>query len=260
MLISLKVVLEIQELDMKMIRLMRLKKGSLRELEHIDNLRNELKKQQNDKEIEISDLSRMISAQESKTQELKERHKKLDTRLQAVKKVDEYQSINQEIIQTDREIKATELITSDLIDKRNMEEEFCSKIKESLQQSEEGSIALENEIQERIRAFNKEGSEIKEIRDNLAKTADPEVMHIYQRLLNNKKDMVVVPISNGNCSGCHIAITAQHQNTVQRAERLVFCEHCSRIHYHHVHDESFVDEGADAGTKKRRRRKVVVAQ
>lgn len=259
MLKSLKVVLEIQELDMKMIRLMRLKKGSLKELEQIENLRNELKKQRTDKELEITELTRMITGQESKTHDLKERHKKLDTRLQAVKKVDEYQSINQEIIQTDREIKATEIITSDLIDKKTLEEEFSAQIKESLQQSEESSAALENEIQERIRLFNREGAEIKEQRDILAKTADEEVMQIYQRLLNNKKDRVVVAISNGNCSGCHISITAQHQNTVQRAERLVFCEHCSRIHYHHNETVVLDDEGAD-GTKRRRRRKPVAAQ
>ena len=42
MLQTLKVILDIQELDMKMIRLMRLKKERLKELEHIDSLRQEL--------------------------------------------------------------------------------------------------------------------------------------------------------------------------------------------------------------------------
>ena len=32
----------------------------------------------------------------------------------------------------------------------------------------------------------------------LAKTADPEILRIYERLLNNKKDRVVVPIENRN--------------------------------------------------------------
>ena len=258
MLNSLKVILEIQELDKKMIRLMRLKKGRLRELEHIDNLRNELKTQLGEKEIEISELNKTINSQDAKTSDLKERHKKLDARLQATKKVDEYHAINQEIIQADREIKATEQITSDLIDKRNMEEDFCTKIKDSLQQSEEGSIALENEIQDSIRTFNREGSELKQQWEALAKTADPELLSIYQRLLNNKKDAVVVPISNGTCSGCHIAVTAQHQNTVTRAERLVFCEHCGRLHYPY-HEEAPVSDGTETGVKRRRRRTPVAA-
>ena len=99
--------------------------------------------------------------------------------------------------------------------------------------------------------INLEGSELKSGRDLLAKTADPEIMRIYQRLLNNKKDRVVVPIENRTCSGCHIALTAQHENVVRKGERLVFCEHCSRIHYW---QESEAIEGTAVATKKRRRR------
>lgn len=248
---SLKVILEIQEFDMKMIRLMRLKKERLKELEHIDTLRHDLQKQQIDKQTEISELSRTIAAQEGKIFEIKEKIKKLEARQSSVKKVDEFNAITQEMTQSERERIATEQITSDLIDKRNLEEEILTKIKESLQQSEESSIVLENEIKESIRMINKEGSELKLGRDLLAKTADPEIMRIYHRLLNNKKDRVVVPIENRTCSGCHIALTAQHENVVRKGERLIFCEHCSRIHYWQESEEI---EGASVPTKRRRRR------
>lgn len=153
--------------------------------------------------------------------------------------------------QAERERIATEAITSDLIDKRNLEEEILVKIKESLQQSESSSAALEEEIKNSIRLINKEGAGLQASRELLAKTADPETMRIYQRLLNNKKDRVVVPIENRTCSGCHIALTAQHENVVRKGERLVFCEHCSRIHYW---QEMEVAEGTEAPTKRRRRK------
>jgi predicted nucleic acid-binding Zn-ribbon protein len=251
MLQSLKVVLEIQELDMKMIRLMRLKKERLKELEHIDNLRQELKKQQVEKEAEIGELSRSIAAQEIKIGEIKEKIKKLEARQSSVKKVDEFNAITQEMTQAERERIATEQIASDMIDKRNLEEEILTKIKDSLRQSEESSVALENEIKEGIRLINKEGSEIKALRDTMAKTADPEIMKIYERLLNNKKDRVVVPIENRTCSGCHIALTAQHENAVRKGERIIFCEHCSRIHFWQAAEEVEVEGGAP---KRRRRR------
>lgn len=251
MLPSLKVVLDIQELDMKMIRLMRLKKERLKELEHIDSLRQELTKQQSDKEIEIADLNRTLSAQEVKIVEIKEKIKKLEGKQNTVKKVDEFNALTQEMTTSERERIATEQIASDLIDKRNLEEEILEKIKESLKQSEESSRTLENEIRESIRLINQEGSDIKSSRDLLAKTADPEVMRIYQRLLNNKKDRVVVPIENRTCSGCHIALTAQHENVVRKGERLVFCEHCSRIHFWQESEEI---EGTAVATKRRRRR------
>ncbi len=86
----------------------------------------------------------------------------------------------------------------------------------------------------------------------LAKTADPEIMRIYERLLNNKKDRVVVPIENRTCSGCHIALTAQHENVVRKGERLIFCEHCSRIHYW---QESEADRRHRSRRRRRRRRR-----
>ena len=251
MLQDLKIVLDIQELDMKMIRLMRLKKERLGELDHIDSLRQELHKQQNEKQSEIAELSRTIAAQEMKIFEIKERIKKLETKQNTVKKVDEFNALTQEMTSSEREKIATEHIASDLIDKRTLEEEILSKIKESLQQSEESSRTLEAEIKESIRLINLEGGELKTSRDQLAKTADPEIMRIYQRLLNNKKDRVVVPIENRACSGCHIALTAQHENIVRRGERLTFCEHCSRIHYWQESEEI---EGTAVATKRRRRR------
>jgi len=251
MLQSLKVILDIQEVDMKMIRLMRLKKERLKELEHIDSLRQELHKQQAEKQAEIADLSRTIAAQEAKIVDIKERIKKLETKQNTVKKVDEFNALTQEMTSSERERIATEHIASDLIDKRNLEEEILGKIKESLQQSEASSQNLENEIKESIRLINLEGAELKISRDELAKTADPEILRIYQRLLNNKKDRVVVPIENRNCSGCHIALTAQHENVVRKGERLTFCEHCSRIHYW---QESEDLEGTAVATKRRRRR------
>lgn len=248
---ALKIILDIQELDMKMIRLMRLKKERLAELQHIDSLRQELIQQQTDKQEEIVELSRTISSQEIKIQEIKEKIKKLEAKQSTVKKVDEFNALTHEMTAAEREKIATEHIASDMIDKRNLEEEILQKIKDSLIQSEESSKALEEEIKGSIRMINQEGLELKAARDILAKEADPEVLRIYEKLLNNKKDRVVVPIENRNCNGCHIALTAQHENLVRKGERLVFCEHCSRIHYWQESEE--LDGAATA--KKRRRRK-----
>ncbi|MBF8263499.1 MAG: zf-RING 7 protein [Parachlamydiales bacterium] len=251
MLQQLKVILDIQEYDMKMIRLMRLKKERMTELRHIESLRQELRQQQADKEKEIGGLNLTISNQETRIHEIRERIKKLEARQNSVKKVDEFNALTQEMTQSEREKIATEQATSDLIDKRNMEEEILEKIKTSLKESEESSRNLENEIVSSIRLINQEGQELKTAREALAKNADPEIMRIYERLLNNKKDRVIVPLENRTCSGCHIALTAQHENLVRKGERLVFCEHCSRIHYW---QESEQIEGTVAATKRRRRR------
>lgn len=251
MLKTLKNIIDVQELDMKMIRLVRLKKERQKELAHIDSLRQDLQKQLLEKENEIADLNQNLASQEAKIEEISEKIQKLESKQMSVKKVDEFNALTQELTQSEREKAATEQIASDLIDKRNLEEEILEKIKESLKESEDSSHALVEEIKSSIQTINQEGKELKSQRDTLAKTADTEVLKIYDKLLQNKRDRVVVPIENRTCSGCHISLTAQHENLVRKGEKLVFCEHCSRIHYW---QESEALEGTAAATKKRRRR------
>lgn len=121
----------------------------------------------------------------------------------------------------------------------------------TLDSTKESSKALEEEIIESIKRINEEGLVLKSKRDDQVKKVDAEVLKIYERLLHNKRDAVIVPIENRCCSGCHIMLTAQDENLVRKGERLVFCEHCSRIHYWQDSQEL---EGTVAETRQRRRR------
>jgi predicted nucleic acid-binding Zn-ribbon protein len=251
---KLKAILEIQELDMKMIRLMRIKRERERELQQIEALRRELHEQLTDKEKEIADLNTTIQTHEKKIEEIAEKLKGLEARQGQIKKVEEFNALTQEMTSLEREKISIEQKVSDLVDRRVAEEELLDKIKQSLKTSEESSLVLENEIQSSIRLINEEGSQLKKERDALAIQVDADMLAIYERLLRNKKDRVVVPVENRTCSGCHIVLTAQHENLVRKGDNLVFCEHCSRIHFW---QEAELPEGdATAGAKRRRRRMV----
>ncbi len=251
MLDDLKEILDIQELDMKMIRLMRVKKERLNELQQISDLRKELHAQTGDKEKEIDELGKNIQTLEQKIQEINAKIKKLESQQSSIKKADEFNAMTQEMTQAERERIAIEHKVSDLVDKRVAEEDMLARIKESLKGSEASSMNLEKDIQSSIKLINEEGTDLKKQRDALAAKAAPDTLQIYERLLRNKKDRVVVPIENRTCSGCHIVLTAQHENLVRKGDNLVFCEHCSRIHYW---QESEALEGSVVATKRRRRR------
>jgi uncharacterized protein len=248
---ALRTILEIQELDMKMIRLMRVKRERQKEVQQIEALRQELRQQLNEKEQEITALNKSAQVLEEKIQEVTSKYKKLESQQNSVKKVDEFNALTQEMTASERERIALEQKLSDLVDKRVAEEELLEKIKESLKTSEASSLALEKEIESSIKLINQEGQGLKDRRDALALEAEPDLLHIYDRLLRNKKDRVVVSIENRTCSGCHIALTAQHENLVRKGSNMVFCEHCSRIHY--WQEAEPVGEGATT-TRRRRRR------
>ena len=251
MLSKLKKILEIQELDMKMIQLMLIKKERQHDLDNINSVKENLKGQETAKEEDIQNLKKSIRIMEGEIKDVSEKMKKLEHQQASIKKVDEFNALSHEMSQTDRERTAKEVRLADMTEKLSYEEENLESIKQTLISTIESSKALEEEIVDSIHKVNAEGRVFKEQRDSLVREADPEIFRIYERLLRNKKDRVVVPIENRCCSGCHIALTAQHENLVRKGERLVFCEHCSRIHYW---PEIEVLEGAAPATKQRRRR------
>lgn len=251
MLDALKVILEVQELDMKMIQLMQIKRQREKELESIHGNKALSEKRVHDKEAEIFEMKKLIRLAEGDHEEVLAKIKKLESQQSAIKKVDEYNAITHELSGADRERLAKEHRLSDAYDRLASEEEILKALRENLESGEESSKALEDEIRTSILQINQEGRVLKLERDKLVSRSDEEVFKVYERLLRNKKDRVVVPLENRCCSGCHIMLTAQHENLVRRGERLVFCEHCSRIHYW---QESKALEDTVVATKQRRRK------
>jgi predicted nucleic acid-binding Zn-ribbon protein len=252
MLNSLKIILEIQEYDMKMIRLMRLKSKRQEELDNIASIKKDLQHQVLVKESEIIELKKTVRIGEGEIEDAKAKVKELDGKQSSIKKVEEFNALSHEISKAERERLSKEQRMGDLYDQLAGEDDALKLLQESLTSTEESSRSIEEEIQESILHINEEGRGLKEERDVLVTKADEEFFSIYQRLLGNKRDRVVVPVEERCCSGCHIQVTAQHENLVRKSERMVFCEHCSRIHYWPEATTS-LEEVADAPKKRRRR-------
>jgi uncharacterized protein len=250
---SLKVVLEIQELDVKMIRLMRIKNDRKKELKQIEQLKSEILQQKGNKEEELLELKKTIRITEGELEDLKEKIAQHEKNQKAVKKLEEFNALSQAINQSERKKTAIEQNLSDASEELSGKEDELKQLKKDFDETELRSLEIIKEIEENLAVVNEEGSQLQTDRTVLAEKVNNEVLKIYEKLLKNKKDRVVVPIENRVCQGCYITLTAQHENLVRKGEKLVFCEYCSRIHFW---PEGDVLEGTAAATSKRRRRKL----
>lgn len=248
---SFKTLLNIQEIDIKMIRLIRVKKDRQKELAKVQSLKADIRTQVTQKETEVLEIKKDIRSGETQIKEIQERVTKLESQQAAVKKMDEFNALTQEMTSAGRERHATEHRLSDLVDRLAAEEDLLVALKENLQSTEENSGSIEKEINESVLKINEEGRALLEEREALRLQVEPDLFKVYERLLKNKKDRVIVPIENRTCSGCHIVLTPQHENMVRKGDRLIFCEHCSRILYW---QEVETGEGEEATPRRRRRR------
>lgn len=250
---SLQTILNIQELDIKMIRLMRVKEEHQAEIAKVHALKSDIRKKVAEKEQELADLKEQIQTGEQQVQEIEVKISKLESQQASVKRMDEFNALTQEMATTGRERRTLEQHLSDLMDKLATEEDLIISLKEELAVTEKNSESVETEIKESVDKINEEGRALLDERNSLISLVDADFFKIYERLLKNKKDRVIVPIENRVCNGCHIVLTPQHENLVRKKDRLVFCEHCSRILFWQEPSEISLG-GASAGTKRRRRR------
>lgn len=251
---ALNVILNIQELDIKMIRLMKVKREHQKELLKVQELKSDIRRKVEEKELEMTLLKKQIKEGEFRIQEISDQINKLENQQAAVKKMDEFNALTQEMTVANKERRSLEHNLSDLMDKQASVEDLIVSLKESLAATENSSQTVEKEISDSIRKINLEGKALLEQRSGLKEQANSDLFSVYERLLNNKKDRVIVPIENRVCSGCHIVLTPQHENLVRKKDRLIFCEHCSRILFWKEPQEAILQE---SGTKRRRRKSTV---
>ncbi len=252
---ALKVLLDIQENDIQMIRLMRLKHERQVELERVRSLRNDLHHQVILKESEIIEIKKQVRIIETEVAELSAKIQKLEAQQSSVRKVEEFNALTHEISALEREKAAKEQKLSDHYDKQAVEEDYLKNLKSSFGMTKDSSKEIEDDIHNSIIAINQEGSALVAKRADLVQYADPDILKTYEKLLKNKRDRIIVPIENRCCSGCHILVTAQHENIVRKGEKIIFCEHCSRIHYwHDFMTEHTSDEQESQGSNKKRKK------
>lgn len=67
------------------------------------------------------------------------------------------------------------------------------------------------------------------VRDETAGSVPRQIAEEYKRLRENRKGAALVPLRNEQCTGCHMKVSQNLINEVRRGQKIMTCEHCSRI-------------------------------
>lgn len=157
--------------------------------------------------------------------------KRLQDQQFETRKNEEFQALGHEVQRYQKEVRAFE-------DKEleHMEElEAAKQALAAAQATLAGSQKLVNEelaqLAERGANLKKRLDETQAERAALAAPIEPEALDLYNRLLKNKGDAAVVPLTNGICGGCHMKLVQSTVLDVRHGEKLTQCESCARILY-----------------------------
>lgn len=82
-----------------------------------------------------------------------------------------------------------------------------------------------------LRRLQGELERLQEERRRQANRVEASLLQTYQRLLRSRGGLAVVPVKDGSCLGCHVALTPQTYNELRKGEVFVSCANCQRILY-----------------------------
>lgn len=237
-------------------------------LQHVDDGIHAVQQERENSPKEVEDLERRFQAQDSqrefileKLQHLQEQQKRLDNLTES----DEAQlkSSREKLMQVEnaREYEAVlhEMETMERQNQNRGEERAAlqteiSLQKDTLQGVEASWSELKNELEtqkagleKRLAALQEKLQALEGERASVITDIPAPVLSRYDFIRDRLRHPVIVPVENGVCTGCHIAIPPQIFIDLQRGTHIQSCPNCQRLIYwaHHFQEGAEEEHASD---------------
>ncbi len=179
-------------------------------------------------------LTSLQLSQKDKEMELQSREasvKKLQGQLFQLKTNKEYATMQREIdsLKADNSLLEEETLKLfDAIDQAAKERQ----LEQARFAEQQARFSQEQQrIEQELAVINQQTAQLERDRKTLLPDVEPQALAIYERILELREGLALVPLMNDACGGCHRRMPPQVVNEVYLKARLVSCEHCSRILY-----------------------------
>jgi predicted nucleic acid-binding Zn-ribbon protein len=150
---------------------------------------------------------------------------------QQTRKNEEFAALNHEIEHAEKEIATLEDSELELMEAYDKGLAEVATAQKELTLHTEKAKTKKAELEKRGALVAADLTSEKE-KQAAAETAVPEeALSRYRRILKSKKDVALVPIRHGACSGCHMKLTSQTVLSARAEGKLVSCENCGRLVY-----------------------------
>lgn len=228
---QIKMLLELQELDKEIFE----KKWML---EAIPEKKKELDSLLEEKTVSLKNLD-----DESKTLQLKRKDKETDlgTKEETIKK---YQGqlfqtkTNKEYTVLEKEIASTKadnsLLEEEILKLFDEADEIKQKVDKEKEVFAEEKIKIEEEkkkLEEEKKQAETEHGELNNKRTSFREKIDKSFLSKYERILENRDGLAMVPIEGDACGGCNMNLPPQVINETKLKAQLTFCGNCARLLY-----------------------------
>ena len=229
----LEAIVALQKKDLRLIRL-------LREVQDIPKRKDDIEQQVNGFKRKLEETSEQRKKIEVKINELEDETSLANDRITKYKQQqmdadtnEQYRAFVKAIGTVEEQIKEFEEQEIDFLEKLDDLKKTEQKYNNHLSEAQESISDELKELNERNNELNERLEQMKADRKLSAEKCDPLILKKYVRILQNKKDIAVVQVSDTNncCGGCHMQLPPQIINDAKNINKIVNCNFCGRIVY-----------------------------
>lgn len=229
----LEAIVALQKKDLRLIRL-------LREVQDIPKRKDDIEQQVNGFKRKLEETSEQRKKIEVKINELEDETSLANDKITKYKQQqmdadtnEQYRAFVKEIGTVEEQIKEFEEQEIDFLEKLEDLKKSEQKYNNHLSEAQESISDELKELNERNNELNERLDQMKADRKLSAEKCDPLILKKYVRILQNKKDIAVVQVSDTNncCGGCHMQLPPQIINDAKNINKIVNCNFCGRIVY-----------------------------
>src|SRR5882724_7818952 len=246
MLLDLKLVIRLQEVDNRLADL-------AREISALPKHVAEIEKKliSHERKLEADRAALAGNQKERKkcdidTQTQDQKISKLKDQMLGAKTNEQYRAFQNEIDFCQKEIRKAEdrilelMGESEPLDKNVKAAEAALKV-------EKGQVEAEkNQARERTAVDRKAALELQEERAGIVKSITPSLYQRYERVRPNRKGIAVAEVVDGRCTACQMVLRLQYYQDLKHGDAILSCESCQRILYY---NPPHVVEQFDGGSR-----------
>jgi predicted nucleic acid-binding Zn-ribbon protein len=228
---QLRFLVELQGLDAQIWRLQRELQAKPQEIADRKHQVQKILQQVQGLEGQVKTLEVKRNQMEMDLGDKENQIKKLQTQLFQVKTNKEYSAMTKEIegFKADKSVLEEEILN--FMEEIDRVKGHLGQERETLKAKESESTAEVARLEQESRQIQSSIQELQGQRSALIPKVDPPVLSRYERILQRKEGLALVPVRGDACGGCHMTLPPQMINEIQMGTRLIGCESCTRILY-----------------------------
>ncbi|MFQ5847060.1 MAG: zinc ribbon domain-containing protein [Candidatus Methylomirabilales bacterium] len=179
----------------------------------------------------LATLEQLRRQKERDLEEVTAEQRKRQGRLFAIKTNEEYAAVLKEIEGLKERRSKLEDEILDLFDQIEAAQGGARDEAARFQEREKTCEGQRTAKEAELKYLQGELDRLQEERRRQARRVEAGLLQTYQRLLRSRGGVAVVPVKDGSCLGCHVALTPQTYNELRRGDVLLSCANCQRILY-----------------------------